>query len=136
MTELRPHREEIIHRFYRALYVDDLVTAIRILHPRFRLELVSGLPHGIGGTHIGPVAAFRNGWKVALRHFGVRAVAGEVFPITDNRVLVLGSYQGRVPDTGKEIDSPFAHILEFDEDQISALRQLTDSAAWVAAARQ
>ena len=63
----------------------------------------------------------------------MRAVAHEILPIEDGRVLVLGDEIGVSIRSGKEFRAPFAHLLEVSGGKITRLRGYVDTARMRAA---
>lgn len=119
---------------YAALATGDRVALNALLHPDFVGHAAEGMPFGMGGEHRGPEAMQRNLWWRIGEHFRARADARQFESLGDGRLLVSGSYLGSARHTGNPLDAAFIHILAFAPDgRISALRQLTDTAAWHAA---
>lgn len=134
-TDATPdQRTHIAQRLYEALAGGDRETLDALLAPEFVGHAAAGMPLNMGGTHVGPDAMRTNLWWRIGEHFKARAVPSEFQELTDGRLTVIGSYRGVARKSGAELDAAFVHILEFDgQGRISALHQLTDTAAWHAA---
>ena len=125
--------EALVKRAYRALAAGDTDTLRELLDPTFEAEFADGLPLGIGGRHRGAAAAIDDGWWAIGRAFELRAESLEWIPTVDGRLLVLGVYRGRARSTGRPVEAGFAHLWTARDSRLIALRQLTDTARWVAA---
>lgn len=121
-------------QLYRALAAGDRDTLRSLLHPEFVGHATEGLPLDMGGEHAGPEAMQLNLWWQIGRHYKVEAQVDEFRSLDDGRLFVAGHYRGEARATGKRLDAAFIHVIGFSADgRISALDQLTDSAAWVEA---
>lgn len=121
-------------QLYRALAAGDRDTLGSLLHPEFVGHATEGLPLDMGGEHAGPEAMQLNLWWQIGRHYKVEAQVDEFRSLDDGRLFVAGHYRGEARATGKRLDAAFIHVIGFSADgRISALDQLTDSAAWVEA---
>jgi 2-(1,2-epoxy-1,2-dihydrophenyl)acetyl-CoA isomerase len=119
---------------YDALGAGDGEALTALLHPEFVGHAADGLPLGMGGIHVGPDAMRDNLWWRIGEHFKARAVAHEFQVLDDGQLKVVGTYRGSARRGGHVLDAPFIHLIDFAADaSISALRQLTDTAAWCAA---
>lgn len=121
-------------RLYRALQVGDRDALAALLAPDFVGHATEGLPLGMGGEHCGPTAMQQELWWRIGRHYLAEAQADEMRGLDDGRLFVRGHYRGEGRLSGNKLDAAFIHVLSFGpEGRITALDQLTDSAAWVAA---
>jgi 2-(1,2-epoxy-1,2-dihydrophenyl)acetyl-CoA isomerase len=121
-------------RLYGALQVGDRDALAALLDPAFVGHATEGLPLGMGGEHRGPTAMQQELWWRIGRHYLAEAQADEMVGLDDGRLFVRGHYRGEGRRSGIKLDAAFIHILSFGPDgRITALDQLTDSAAWVAA---
>jgi 2-(1,2-epoxy-1,2-dihydrophenyl)acetyl-CoA isomerase len=125
--------EELVRAAYPALAAGDRDALATLLHPDFEGTFMEGLPFGIGGVHRGAEAAIRHGWWAIGRNFAVRAEPAEWIACADGRMLVLGRYVGRARAADRPLEADFAHLWSARDGQLSAIRQLTDSALWVRA---
>lgn len=121
-------------KLYAALAAGDRDALNALLHPDFVGHAAEGMPLGMGGEHVGAEAMQRNLWWRIGENFRVRAEPNEFEGLDDGRLMVNGSYVGTARRTGRALDAAFVHVLAFAPDgRITALRQLTDTAAWHAA---
>lgn len=121
-------------QLYRTLAAGDRDALGSLLHPEFVGHATEGLPLDMGGEHAGPEAMQLNLWWQIGRHYKVEAQVDEFRSLDDGRLFVAGHYRGEARATGKRLDAAFIHVIGFSADgRISALDQLTDSAAWVEA---
>jgi 2-(1,2-epoxy-1,2-dihydrophenyl)acetyl-CoA isomerase len=121
-------------RLYDALRNGDRTTLDELLSRDFVGHATEGLPLSMGGEHRGPEAMQRELWWRIGRNFIAEAQPDELLGLEDGGLLVRGRYRGAGRASGNLLDAEFIHLLSFDDQgRISALRQLTDSAAWVRA---
>ena len=124
----------VVPRFYAALAAGDVSALLGALHPEFRGRVTEGLPFGIGGTADGREAMLRDVWGRAAAHYELHPAPEEYVPTADGRVLVLGWYVGTARATGAPVRARFAHLIRVVDGVLVELEQITDSAAWRAAA--
>lgn len=121
-------------QLYRALAAGDREGLGLLLHPEFVGHATEGLPMDMGGEHIGAEAMQKGLWWQIGRHYEVEAQVDEFRALDDGRLFVAGHYRGEGRATGRRLDAAFIHVIAFSTDgRISALDQLTDTAAWVEA---
>jgi 2-(1,2-epoxy-1,2-dihydrophenyl)acetyl-CoA isomerase len=121
-------------QLYRALAAGDRDALGSLLHPEFVGHATEGLPMGMGGEHVGPEAMQKKLWWQIGRHYKVEAQVDEFRALDDGRLFVAGHYRGEARASGKRLDAAFTHVIGFSADgRITALDQLTDSAAWIEA---
>src|SRR6266545_6893933 len=122
---------ELAQRLYAALAAGDRATLREILHPEFVGRTTEGLPLGLGRHYDGPEDMQRDFWWRIGRNYRAQAQADSFHSLEDGRLFVAGRYQGEGIVSGRKLDAAFIHVLAFSGDnRISALEQLTDSAAW------
>ena len=125
-------RVAAVRDLYRALAAGDREALQTLLHPDFIGHATAGLPLGLGGQHIGPDAMRREFWWELGRHYDVAAYPETFHGLDDGRLLVSGRYRGGARRSGRSLDAAFHHVIAFaDDGRMTALDQLTDSAAWV-----
>lgn len=119
-------------QLYDALRGGDRDALSQLLTPDFVGHATEGLPLNMGGEHLGPEAMQRDFWWRIGRNYVAEARPDEMRALDDGALLVRGRYRGHGRASGARLDAEFMHLLSFDKSgRISALRQLTDSAAWV-----
>lgn len=117
-------------RLYAALRAQDPGAVLSALTPRFRGVVSDGMPAGLGGTYEGPETMLRDCWARVFAMLDIRPVPAEYLPISADRMIVLGHYEGTARSTGRQLSAAFAHILRFADGRVSELAQLTDTARW------
>ena len=119
-------------QLYQALAAADREALSLLLHPDFVGHITDGLPLDMGGRHDGPEAMRRDVWWTIGRHYKVAVQPEELRLLDDGRLFVAGHYRGEGRASGRRLDAEFIHLIAFAADgRITALQQLTDSAAWV-----
>ena len=124
----------VVDALYAALREVDVEALVAVLHPEFRGRVTEGLPFGIGGTAEGPREMLRDVWGRAFAHYALHPEPDEVLALADGRVLVLGWYLGSARATDRPVRARFAHVVRVRDGLVDELEQITDSAAWRAAA--
>lgn len=89
-----------------------------------------GMPHGVGGRHVGALNMVASVWAHIDTIYDVRVDASEYLAVDDHTVVVLGRYRGSARDHGSSVDAAFAHIITTRGDRVATLRQITDTAQW------
>jgi 2-(1,2-epoxy-1,2-dihydrophenyl)acetyl-CoA isomerase len=123
----------LVRALYDALERGDGEAIEGLLDPAFEGQLADGLPLGLGGKRVGPVAMREQGWWAIGRAFAVRAEPHEWIECADGRLLVLGRYAGHARSTGHPLDAAFAHVWSARDGRLTELMQLTDTALWARA---
>ncbi|HEY5853521.1 MAG TPA: enoyl-CoA hydratase-related protein [Aldersonia sp.] len=118
---------------YRALAVGDADAVSGLLAPSFVGVTAAGLPLGLGGTYTGPESMIRDFWWRLGSVFRAQAEPESFDALAGDRLQVTGTYRGVCRATGRNFAAAFVHVLTFDSGRITALHQLTDTAAWHAA---
>ena len=121
-------------QLYATLAAADRDALSALLHPDFVGHITDGLPLDMGGRHDGPEAMRRDVWWTIGRHYKVEVQPDEMRLLDDGRLFVAGHYRGAGRVSGRSLDAEFIHLIAFAADgRMTALQQLTDSAAWVSA---
>jgi ketosteroid isomerase-like protein len=89
-----------------------------------------------------PVFGQRKG-KAAVQEFFAQVGATEEFSefsprefyATDDKVIALGSYAGKIKQTGKPFACEWAHVFTIAGGKVSRFREFTDTAQFVAGLR-
>jgi ketosteroid isomerase-like protein len=123
---------ELVERLYAALAAGDRDGVQALLHPEFVATFAAGLPFGIGGSHHGS-DAIDHGWWAIGRAFALRAEPSEWIDCADGRLLVAGRYVGHARATRRPITAAYIHLFAAEDDRLTRLIQVTDSALWLAA---
>jgi ketosteroid isomerase-like protein len=128
-----PTVQSLVEQVYSALGTGDRDTLLRVLRPDFDGYYSPGLPAPIGGGHIGAQECITQGWWAIGAVWSMSAEPERWLPIGTDELLVTGTYRGRARGTGRPVEAPFAHLWASSGDQLSSLRQYTDTALWLAA---
>ena len=118
-----------VRRFYDGFLAHDARAILAELHPAFVGEVSAGMPLGLGGQHEGAEATLREVWAPVFRAYDVRVEVEELVASGD-RVVALGAYRGTDRASGTPFEAAFAHVLTLHGDQITSLRQITDTRSW------
>ena len=121
-------------RLYAALAAPDVVTLRGLLTDDFHGEMTPGLPWQLGDAPFrGADAMVRDCWGLVARHVEVAPQVDRLH-VVDGWIVARGRYVGRARATGRPLDAWFAHFWQVEGARVARLRQVTDSAAWWAAA--
>lgn len=115
---------------YEAFAAHDAKAMRALLTPGFRGVVTDGMPRGLGGVYEGPEAMFRDCWGPVFKLVDVHPVPLEYLPVADDRMVVLGRYEGTARGTGRPLNAAFAHVLRFADGRVCEIVQITDSARW------
>lgn len=133
MTDEPARRNEIpgiVVELYQAFAAHDAKAMRGLLTPGFRGVVTDGMPHGLGGVYEGPDAMFRDCWGPVFKLIDVHPVPADYLPVADDRMVVLGRYEGTARGTGRPLSAAFAHVLRFADGRVSEIVQITDTARW------
>ncbi len=117
---------------YAALVRGDEAALREVLSPDFVAVFAAGMPVA-AGEHRGADAAIREGWWAIGAAFSAQAHPVEFISCGTGRLLVRGVYRGTARATGHRFEAAFFHLWTVSGEQLVALEQLTDTAAWQAA---
>jgi ketosteroid isomerase-like protein len=117
-------------RLYEAFAGTDGQALFDLLTADFVGTVSAGMPHGVGGTHEGPVDMIGGVWGRIAELYEMDVDPAEYLPVDAERVVVLGRYRGAARDGDSVVDAAFAHIITTRGDQVAALQQITDTARW------
>lgn len=117
-------------RLYEAFANDDADALLATLTPDFHGVVSAGMPLGVGGSYDTAVAMLDTVWGPVGAELDVTPVPDEYLYAADDRVVVIGRYRGTVRATGAPIDAAFVHVLRIEDDHVSELIQITDTARW------
>jgi len=98
--------------------------------------------HTLGPAKDYPIFSQRKG-KAAVQEFLAQVAATEDFSdfspreffAADDRVFALGSYAGKIKQTGKPFSCEWVHVFTFAGGKVSKFREYTDTAQFVAGYR-
>jgi uncharacterized protein len=125
-----PTPTAVAQRLYDAMAHADGQALFALLTDDFVGTVSTGMPHGVGGDHRGPVDMITGVWGHIATIYDMHVDPLEYLRVDDERVVVLGRYWGPARDGGSAVDAAFAHIITTRGDRIAALQQITDTARW------
>lgn len=124
---------DVARSLYTALADKDADALFALLTDDFEGRVSAGMPHGVGGEHHGRVAMITDVWGRIAADYDVAVEPAEFLEVSAgpaHRVVVLGTYRGRAHDGASAVDAAFAHVITVQNDRITALQQITDTAGW------
>lgn len=123
-------KEEMGPALYNALLDGDQDTLRELLAADFVGDLTPGLPNGYGEqTYQGREVMLTDGWGRVGKDFAMGPNVDEIL-VTDDYIIGRGYYIGSAIPTGKPVRARFAHFWRVENDKITSVVQVTDSAAW------
>ena len=122
--------DDVAERFYDALANADADTLFALLTDDFVGTVSAGMPHGVGGTHVGPADMIVGVWAHIGALYDMHVEPAEYLVVDDNRVVVIGRYRGPARDGDTVVDAAFAHVITTRNGRMAALQQITDTAQW------
>jgi ketosteroid isomerase-like protein len=120
----------VAKRLYEAFATHDRRALLETLATDFRGRVADGMPKGLGGVYEGAEAMLRDCWAPLLAVIDVTPVPDEYLLVDDGRIVVIGRYIGAGRASGRPLSAAFAHVLRFEDDRVSELVQITDTARW------
>jgi ketosteroid isomerase-like protein len=118
----------ILRQGYDAFNRGNIDTVMGLMDPNIEWQEpdVEGLPQR--GTHHGPDAVANNVFGPVAENWDDFQVVPEEFLDADDRVIVLGHFQGRGKATGRTLDAPYAHVWTLRDGKAVHFRSYTDTA--------
>ncbi len=120
----------VVEDLYRGFAAHAAPALLSLLSPTFVGHVSAGMPGGVGGRHVGPAAMLRDVWVPTFTAYDATPVPDTVRLVDDGSVLVHGWYVGSGRSSCEPMRAEFVHLIEVDGEQITALRQITDTASW------
>jgi ketosteroid isomerase-like protein len=121
---------EVARHLYDAMARVDGKALFDLLTDDFVGAVSSGMPHGVGGDHLGRAEMIAAVWGRIASIYDIHVDPLEYLPVDNERVVVLGRYWGAARDGRSAVDAAFAHVITTRGDRVAALRQITDTARW------
>lgn len=130
MTGMSPDPRAVAQQLYDAINAHDPHAILAVLHPNFVGIVSAGMPVGVGGRHDGAEAMLRDCWVTIFKTFDIALEVDELLVAGADRVVACGRYVGTERATSLAVDAAFVHVLRIDNDRLTELRQVTDTARW------
>jgi ketosteroid isomerase-like protein len=124
-----PTPTTIAHEFYDGLSGGDATALHGLLTDDFEGLVSAGMPHGVGGPHHGREDML-GVWGTISALYDVAVEPREFLAVSDDRVVVVGTYRGAARDGDTVVDAVFAHVITTRGEQMASLQQITDTARW------
>lgn len=113
--------------FYAAFASGDLPGALALMHDEIEwLEPVT-VPYG---CHTGKQPIVDNVLAKVMRDMPDFTVTPQEVVGEGDTVVGLGQYRGTCATTGRELDTPFAHVFHFRDGKIARFRTISDAHLW------
>ena len=125
----------IAQRLYDAIAARDAPAILDAMSDDFVGRVSAGMPLEVGGRHDGPEAMLHEVWIPVFAAFEMNVDVECFLPSGEDTVVALGHYRGVERRTGRRVHARFAHVLDVDEERITALEQITDTRCWASALR-
>lgn len=132
MPDTTPTATAVARHLYDALSGTDAAALLELLTDDFEGLVSAGMPHGVGGAHHGPNDML-GVWGTIDTVYDVSVVPSEFLSVSEDRVVVVGRYQGSARDGNTAVDATFAHVITTRGDRVASLQQITDTASWAIA---
>jgi ketosteroid isomerase-like protein len=120
----------VAQRFYDAIARSDGEELFALLTDDFVGTVSAGMPHDVGGRHLGPNDMIAGVWGRIDALYDVAVEPDEFLSVDEDRIVVIGRYRGPARDGATAVDAAFAHVITTRGEQIAALHQITDTARW------
>ena len=120
----------VAQRFYTAIASSDADGLFALLTDDFVGTVSAGMPEDVGGRHEGALDMIAGVWGRIDAVYDMRVEPAEYLAVDDDRVVVIGRYRGSARDGGTAVDAAFAHVITVENEQITALQQITDTVRW------
>jgi ketosteroid isomerase-like protein len=124
-----PTPTAIAHKFYDGLSGADPTALLGLLTDDFEGLVSAGMPHGVGGPHHGREDML-GVWATINALYDVAVEPSEFLAVSDDRIVVVGTYRGAARDGDAVVDATFAHVITTRGEQMASLQQITDTARW------
>ena len=116
---------DIVRAHYAASAQGDITQMMANVSPWVRWTEMAGFP--CAGVWVGPEAVAANVFAVLGRDWEGYRFELESLINGGDRVVALGSYQGRFRATGKDMQARATHVWTLKDGKIVAFEQFTDT---------
>lgn len=118
-------RVDLVRRFYESFGKKDRQTYLQMCDEDIEWTVMDGMPEG--GRYLGKKSVFDGYFPRMLSHFAEFHAVAEEFLEASEKVIVLGRYKGVAKNTGRDFESPFAHVYTVSGSRITNFRQYADT---------
>lgn len=116
---------ELVREWYAAIARGDGERIQAALAADVEWHEAEGLP--AGGTYRSPEAVMENVVGPLGSEWEDFDVNPDHFLDCGDRIVVLGEYSGTYTATGRDVEAPFAHVVDVDDGRIQRFDQYTDT---------
>lgn len=118
---------ELVEKLYEAFNAQNTQGVLRRMADDVEWTEPEGSP--FAGTYHGPDAVLVNVFRPVRKAYDPFVVEAERFVDAGDTVVCTGTFHATTKD-GRKIESPFAHIWEVADGEITEMRNYTDTALW------
>ncbi|WP_222914749.1 nuclear transport factor 2 family protein [Natrinema sp. SYSU A 869] len=118
---------EIVQGVYDGFNEGDIDSVLAIMANDIEWTEPDGSP--FPGTYQSPTAVLENVFQPAMGEFKTFRVEPNQFIDGDDTVVALGMFRVTT-EADEQIESPFAHVYELRDSQITRFVNYTDTALW------
>lgn len=118
----------IVQSGYAAFAEGDIETVLGRMADDIEWTEPKGNP-AFAGTYHGPEEVLKNVFEPALQDFAEFSLELDRTIDGGDTVVVLGSFHVTT-EAGKTFESPFAHVWDLEDGQLTKLTNYTDTALW------
>ena len=119
-----PGNTELIRGAYDAFARGDVPAVVGGMDEKIEWIEAEGFP--TAGTYIGADAIVQGVFMPIVNDWEGFTVTPDVIAESGDTVVVIGSYRGKRKDTGKDLDTRFAHVWEVRDGKAVRFEQIVD----------
>ncbi|HVJ54724.1 MAG TPA: nuclear transport factor 2 family protein [Aliidongia sp.] len=117
----------VVSSFYDHLGKGDVPAVLGLLDPEVKWTEAKGFPY-YSGTWIGPEAVLNNLLKRLAADWTDFSAVPKDYLIEGSKIVSFGTYAGTYKETGKSMQSDFAHLWTVKDGKITNFLMYTDTA--------
>jgi ketosteroid isomerase-like protein len=127
-TSERTETRALLQNIYRAFAQGDISSVLAAFDPQIEWTEATGGP--FAGTYTGPNAVVENVFGPLATEWEDFAVQPDDFVCSGDTGVVIGTYHGRYPTTGRTLTARFAHAWHLRDGRAVRFEQITDTVRW------